>query len=203
MLADTATGRGAVNEISVVIPVREGGSPEITLQSLGRQTFRDFNVVVSWDKAANANSARNRGAELATAPYLLFSDDDIQWEPDALEHLRNALLTHADASYSYGAYAIGGWIQCHREFDAGRLRRANFISTMSLIRRETFPGFDESIERLQDWDLWLTMLERGSVGVYCGKTIFRTEKGHGISYGSGAPPYDDAVAIVKRKHGLA
>ncbi len=192
-----------MNEISVVIPVREGGSPETTLRSLGRQAFRDFNVVVSWDKAANANWARNRGAESATVPYLLFSDDDIQWEPDALERLRDALIAHPDASYSYGAYTIGSWQQCNREFDPGRLRRANFISTMSLIRHDHFPGFDESIERLQDWDLWLTMLEHGNVGVYCGKTIFRTEEGHGISYGSGVPPYNDAVAIVKRKHGLA
>jgi hypothetical protein len=41
-----------------------------------------------------------------------------------------------------------------------------------LLRREHFPGFDESVRRLQDWDLWLTMLEAGRTGTWIPETLF-------------------------------
>jgi hypothetical protein len=89
--------------------------------------------------------------------------------------------------------------QCNVEFDAQRLRRHNFISTMSLVRRADHPGFDESLVRAQDWDLWLTMLEQGKVGVYCGRRIFRSAVRPGITYGGGTS-WAKAVQIVKAKH---
>ena len=190
-----------MSAVNIVIPVREGGNPETALRSLATQTFTDFDVIVSWDKQNNANSARNRGKRLSNAPFLLFSDDDIKWEPGALELLMRTLEQHPEAAYAYGAYAMGNWIQCNRPFSAARLRQTNFISTMSLIRRGCFPGFDEAIPRLQDWDLWLTMLARGHRGVYCGEQIFTTEKGDGISYGDGVS-HAEAVRIVKEKHQL-
>lgn len=188
--------------ISVIIPLRRGGSPEVTLKSLAAQTFQNFEVIVSQDEERRgANWARNRGFEKSTGDFLLFSDDDIRWEPDALAVLRRALKNTPRAAYSYGSYAIGDWMQCAIAFRAWRLRETNFISTMSLIRRTAFPSFDESIQRLQDWDLWLTMLEQGHTGVYCGRMIFRTEKGKGITYGDGMS-LAQARSIVRKKHGL-
>ncbi len=193
---------GGVKQISVVIPVRAGGNPTVTLESLARQTFRDFEVIIAWDRHGNANWARNRGAELARAPLLLFSDDDIRWEPHGVESLYRALEAHPEASYAYGAYAIGDWVQCNRPWNARLLRQRNYISTMSLIRREHFPGFDPAVRRLQDWDLWLTMLAQGRDGFYCEDLIFRTEKGNGITYGRDAVPYRRALDVISRKHRL-
>lgn len=192
-----------MKSISVIIPLRRGNSPEITLSSLARQTATDFDVVVSHDAVGNANWARNRGAEQARTSLLLFSDDDIRWEPDAISVLRRALDEHPEADYSYGSYAIGNWIQCNRPFSADRLRRANYVSTMSMVRRAAFPGFDERLVRLQDWDLWLTMLENGSIGVSVEQLIFRTEKGRGITYGDAGPSYLEAKEIVRAKHEAA
>ena len=41
-----------------------------------------------------------------------------------------------------------------------------YIHTMSLIKKEDYPetGWDESIAKLQDWDLWLTMSEQNKKG---------------------------------------
>jgi hypothetical protein len=97
---------------------------------------------------------------------------------------------------------MGGRVQCDREFDAAALRRQNYISTMSVIRRDAFPGFDESLRRLQDYDLWLTMLAAGHVGVYCGAEVFSTLVRNGITYAPDAQPYEEALRIVRRKHGL-
>ena len=187
--------------LSVVIPVRQGGNAEITLASLQQQTFQDFQVIQFPDKRGNANWARNRGFELCLSPCILFSDDDIQWEPDALQVLMAALEQNPNASYAYGAYRCGKRINSGQEFDAKELRRKNYISTMSVIRSEHFSGFDESLQRLQDWDLWLTMLERGHVGVFCGRTIFTTEVRPGITHSSKIS-WHEAERIVRTKHGL-
>lgn len=185
--------------ISVVIPVREGGNPYTTLASLAGQ-IAGCEVIVSWDHGHGANWARNRGAERARGEFLLFSDDDIEWLPGSLECLL-ATLRVTRASYAYGCYEMGGKIQCDVPFDASRLRRANFISTMTLIRRDAFHGFDESIHRLQDWDFWLECLRLRKIGAYCGKLIFTTKAREGIT-SKGMEDYARARRVVSRKHGL-
>ncbi len=191
-----------MSELTIVIPVRKGGSPETTLSSLAEQTYQDFEVIVSWDQKANANWARNRGAELAKLPLILFSDDDIRWEPTAIQLLVDTLNAHTEASYAFGSYEMDGKVQCCSPFSVEELRRHSCISTMSVIRRQDFPGFDEQLERLQDWDLFLTMLAAGHIGVSCGQQIFSTEKGDGITHGEGGMGWQEAADIVTRKHGL-
>ncbi len=188
--------------LSIIIPIRQGGNPAPTLTSLARSTFQDFEIVCSWDHAGNANAARNAGFRLSSAPFVLFSDDDIAWEPDALARLISTLEAHPEASYVYGSYVMHGRVQCDRPFDPVALRRQNYISTMSVIRRDAFPGFDEGLRRLQDYDLWLTMLAAGHVGVYCGAQIFSTRVRNGITYAPDAIPYEEALRVVHRKHGI-
>ncbi len=187
--------------ITVVIPCRESENPYTTLRSLAKQTLQPAAIVVVHDEGKGANWARNRGFEMVKTPYVLFSDNDIEWEPDALANLYNSLRMHATARYAYGWYEMDGQRVNAIEFSAKVLRTNNYISTMSLIRAKDFPGFDETLQRLQDWDLWLTMLERGKVGVYCGHKIFSTKKRAGITFGNGIS-WEDARAIVARKHGL-
>lgn len=186
--------------LTIIIPFRPGSRAEPTLRTLASQTWRDFDIVLSQDEKRNANWARNRGWEMADSELLLFSDDDIEWRPDALERLVSTLDAHPESSYSYGAYQMAGKLVCNQEWDAGLLRRQNFISTMTVIRAEHFPGFDETIPRLQDYDVWLTMLKAGHQGVYCGHVIFSTEySADGITRGSGIS-YGEAINIIRQKH---
>ena len=190
--------------ISIVIPVRRSDSPEVTLRALAKQTNQDFDVIVSWqeDESKGVNFARNRGAELAGGGFILFSDGDIEWESDALQAMLNALAKNPAASYAYGSYSMGGKIQCNVDFDAARMKKANFVSTMALIRREHFPGFDEDVLRLTDWALFLRMLiYHGRVGVYVGKLTFKTELRDGITQ-NGPVSYLEARAYVRKKFNL-
>lgn len=187
--------------ITVVIPCRETENAYVTLRSLAKQTLQPSAIVVVHDEGKGANWARNRGFEMVKTPYVLFSDNDIAWEPDALANLYSAMQVDGHASYAYGGYTIDGKPHSFREFSAYALQQNNYISTMSLIWAEDFAGFDESLQRLQDWDLWLTMLKRDHVGVYCGHKVFSTKRRAGITFGSGIS-WEDARAIVARKHGL-
>lgn len=188
--------------ISIVIPSRENENPYETLRSLANQIYyQEVVVVVVYDEGNGANWARNRGAELSKSKYLLFSDNDIIWEPKAIDRLHFEINSHPEAGYCYGWYEMDDRQYCKQPFSETVLRKANYISTMSMIRREVFPGFDESLQRLQDWDLWLTLLERGVKGAYCPHKIFTTTKREGITYGDGIS-WEKAREIVLEKHGL-
>jgi len=189
-----------VKPITVVIVNREEESPYKTLSTLSRQSI-PFDIVVVFDEGKGANWARNQGAKLADSEYILFSDNDIEWEPDAVEILYEKLKNFPEYGYSYGWYEMEEKVYCNHSFSPKKLRAINYISTMSLIRRDIFPGFDESLQRLQDWDIWLTLLEKGIMGVFCDRKVFTTTKRDGITYGNGIS-WEEACKIVREKHHL-
>jgi hypothetical protein len=115
----------------------------------------------------------------------LFSDNDIDWKPNALEVMVETLKYFKRASYTYGRFKVDDVIWGHQMFDPLKLLTENYISTMSLLRADDFRlcgGFDESLKGFQDWDLWLNLLiNHKKRGVYCNELIFTTEPRKGIS----------------------
>lgn len=161
-------------------------------------------IILSGDE--HVQWKRNEGAYRATSEFLFFCDDDVVLESNILSDLLAALGDRFDFAYcDYGAvnHPVNGVVgHTARPFNVATLRRANYISTMSLVRASMFPGFDESISRLQDWDLWLTMTERGSNGVYVPRVGFVAHwLDSGITNQSKAA-WQEAENIVREKHGL-
>ena len=130
------------------------------------------------DNKGGAPEKRNAGFDKSTQEYVFFCDDDILLPADHLEKLLKALSipSQTPIGYSYSGYhgivmhpathpMRGNFQISTRDFNPTALKQGNYISTMSLIRRNYFPRFDESLKRLQDWDIWLTMLKNGLHGV--------------------------------------
>jgi len=182
--------------ISIIIPSYQHAKEiPLCLESIFMQSFRDFEVTVVNDGSTDdteaalapfmdrityirqenrgGNAARNRGAVDAKGEFLLFCDADIIMRPEMLAKMVQALRAHPEASYAYSSFYFGWKKFGLWPFDAAKLRAMNYIHTTSLIRREHFPGFDEKIRRLQDWDLWLTMLEQGHTGVWVPEFLFK------------------------------
>lgn len=191
---DPATSR-TTPLISVIIPAYQHAEAlPACLTSVFAQTYRNVEVILVNDGSTDAteeaiapwrdrmtyvfqenaggNAARNRGYDLSTGAYVIFCDADIIMHPEMLEKMRAALGAHPEASYAYSSFRFGFKTFRLWEFDAEKLRKMNYVHTTSLIRREHFPRFDESIRRLQDWDLWLTMLEQGHAGVWIPEYLF-------------------------------
>ena len=188
------------NRITVVIPHRMSEDASITLASLSNQSFKAFKVVVVPDEGKGACWARNEGFQHCDTEFVLFSDNDIYWQENALETMVDCLDRRTNASYCYGRYQIGDLIVGHVLFSPPALLKNNYISTMSLLRAKDFPGFDESIKRFQDWDLWLTLLKQGKRGVYCNELIFKTDEKDGIS--KNGQSLDEAISVINQKHNL-
>lgn len=228
--------------ISIIIPVYNQASKLAKcLDSINKQTIKNFEIIIVNDGSSDdikpvidkyqalfglqlsyvtqnnqgAPAARNRGAQDAKGEYLLFCDADIVMTPDTLDIMQKTLQQNPQASYAYCSFRWGRKLFKLFPFDADRLRKMPYIITTSLIRREHFPGFDISIKKFQDWDLWLTMLEQGHTGVWIDKVLFKVFTG-GV-YSSWLPgfaykffpflpvvkKYNNAMAIIKAKHHLA
>jgi glycosyltransferase involved in cell wall biosynthesis len=225
--------------VSIIIPVYNGEQTLAKcLKSIFDQTFRDFKIIVVNDGSTDqtpiilshfsdtvtvveqenrgAAVARNIGAKKATGEFLLFCDADIILEPNALAAMVEVLQKYSEVSYAYSAFKFGWKTFTLFPFDAERLRKMPYIHTTSLIRREHFPGFDETLKRFQDWDLWLTMLEQNHVGYFIPKILFTIINAKGtmstwlpkIAFilpwqSEAVKKYCAAEKIIKDKHHLA
>lgn len=226
--------------LSIIIPVYNHAK-EIgpCLESIFAQTYRDYEIVVVNDGStddfsgaiqpyleriklieqdnAGANPARNRGFAESKGDLLLFCDADIIMDPDMLDAMVQSLDNRPAASYVYSSFRYG-WKKFKLwPFDAEKLKKMNYIHTSSMIRRKDFPGFDNKIKRLQDWDLWLTMLEQGKRGWWIDEFLFRVKPRKKYNMSEWVPSFmynipwfkpravkkfEQAKEIIKKKHNL-
>ncbi len=224
--------------ISIIIPVYNQNQELLAaLQSIRQQTYKNLEIIVVDDgseipvevvagiklqrqKNQGAPAARNKGFALSKGDYVIFWDADIVGKPEMLEKMYLALQNNSQAAYAYAKHRFGKKLIPAREFDPVVLKHINYITTTSLIRREDFFRFDESLKRFQDWDLWLTMLEQGKTGVYVSEILFTIKAGGTMSQWlpkiaykkpwkylpgvrSRVEKYEEARAIISKKHGLS
>jgi len=216
--------------ISIIIPTYNCGKyfPDL-ISSIYNQTYKHFEIiivndgstddtenilkelyadgykfkVINCNKHTNANIAREKGYEKSKGDYLLFSDADSEWDPQMLEKMAGVLKDNPKISYAYSDYKRKGIINDTFKtinFNASYLKKSNYISMMSLIRKKDFPGLDPYIQRAQDWDLWLTMLENNKIGKHIPEPLFMAHVRDNSITGGSVISWPDAVNIVKRKH---
>lgn len=147
---------------SLEIIVVNDGSTDHTMEIL--REFRNTITVITQPNQGG-NAARNRGLQATKGEYVVFADADVVMKPGMIEAFVEQLQKHPEASYAYSGFRFGWKRFFGVPFDGDALRHTNFIMTTSLVRKKDFSGFDPNLRRLQDWDVWLTMLEEGKRGV--------------------------------------
>lgn len=180
-----------------VIVIDDGSTDTKRLNSI----LSKFNLTVSHRNEVNkgAPTARNVGASLAKGEYIFFCDSDVKLDVLAFVKMLQSLHDNKNCSWSYCNYMLGDTLHKFYPFDSNKLKSINFCSTMSLIRRNDFIKFDESLKRLQDWDMFMSMAEAGKTGVWVDDILFyAVDRDDGITRNS--IPWDEAVFAVIKKH---
>lgn len=231
--------------ISIIIPVYNSAKVlKRCLDSVKAQTYKNYEVIVVDDaskdnikdvihdyknkfginfyffqneKNQGAPATRNRGFRKSRGEFIIFCDADLELRPKMLENMHNALKNNPTASYAYSSFIWGVKKFKLSHFDAEVLKRMPYIHSTSLIRREHFPekGWDENVKKLQDWDLWLTMLDEGHKGVWIDKILYRVINTSGTMSGwlpsfvyklfpflPKVVKYNKAVKLVQEKHNI-
>ncbi|NES87629.1 MAG: glycosyltransferase [Moorea sp. SIO2B7] len=148
------------------------GSQDSTLEIVS--SIKDLRLKVFSYPNAGLAASRNRGIVKASGEYISFLDADDLWTQDKLESQLKALQENPQAAVAYS------WINCIDEFGQF-LRRGNhvifngdvyaqllltdFIENGSnlLIRKQVFDevgNFDELLNAVEDWDMWLRLAAR-------------------------------------------
>jgi len=197
--------------ISVVVPhmpSRAKFFKEVCLPSIHRN--RPAQIITKTFESLLAQRKRNLGASDATEPYLIFVDDDVELEDHCLVTMYEKLSKARPAiAFAYSDYKIkchGNWqhpageLYKSEPFSAMRLREGNYISMVSLMRRAVFPGMDENLRRLQDWELWLRVVNAGYSGLYIDEPLFTAHYlGESITE---RESMELADMYVRKRHGL-
>lgn len=182
--------------ISVIIPaLNEGKVLPRTLDSIFAQTYKNIEVIyindgsndntdeailpyldrvtyIKHKENAGPQQRRNEGITAAHGEYIIVCDADIIMRTDCLEKMLHTLEQNPDCSYAYSSFKWGWKNFPSYSFDSERLKKMNYINTASVVRKEHHPGFDPTLRKFQDWDVWLTMLEQGRKGCYIPEYLF-------------------------------
>ena len=110
-----------------------------------------------------ASFARNLGLKKSKGKYISYLDSDNTYTSSFMSHAIEFLEKNQNFDLVYGALFTSSHGKKNeilfKEFSRRQLLKGNYIDMSTIVHRrklyELFGGFDESINRLDDWDLIL------------------------------------------------
>ena len=125
-------------------------------------------------------AARNLGIAQAAGKYLCALDSDDRLEPSYLAKTTHVLDTDPSATFVSAWLRTFGdetWEWKPERCDLPVLLTEDTVLTSALVRRDAViaaGGYDEQmpVQGDEDWDLWLTLVERGGRGVILPEILF-------------------------------
>jgi len=204
--ATDARSRPDAPLVSVVIPTcNRAALVRRAIESVMRQSYTNLEIIVVDDASSDGtgemvrsladprirylrheerrggSAARNTGIRAATGEFIAFLDDDDEWEPHKTEEHLRALagydavlctLRIEDKVKSYGP---------RRTVSLDDLRRGDFPAggTGALMARAELVKsvmFDETLPRYQDWDIFIRIAQRTTIG-YLDRPLVRYNEG--------------------------
>ncbi|MDO5150930.1 MAG: glycosyltransferase family 2 protein [Oscillospiraceae bacterium] len=182
--------------------------------------FGDMNIVYfATGEKVGRSKAGNLAMERATGKYLNFLDDDDLFYPDHVEVLVTQLVKGENrAAYSFAfetpieiyskepyEYSVKNYLGIHKqEFDKIMLCHHNYIPIQAIMFEKSlfdeFGGLDESLDALEDWDLWVRYsLHTDFTCVKKTTSIYRVPHNKAINT-ERQKALDEALVIVRKKH---
>lgn len=191
---------------NIEIIVVDDGSTDGTVDLLCSMDSK-INKLLTYGKNRGSNYARNIGFRISRGSFLIFCDADMVMKSEMIGAMKSALDNDKVAAFAYCKFR---WIREKNgatkivgggDWNLDRLKRQNYISTMSLLRREYFIPFDEKVKRYQDYDFWWSIVKNGKRGTFVNSILFDAwMRKDGISE---TESEKDALSYIRKKHGIA
>lgn len=203
---------------NIEIVVVEDG--EATAKSMIESEFSDLNIKYwSSGEKVGRSKAGNKAMEMASGKYLNFLDDDDLFYSDHVEVLVHALNnSKCKAAYSFAfqtqqkviskdpfVYKLYGYEKIHTQtFDRMQLCYHNYIPIQAIMFEkalfEEYGGLDESLDALEDWDLWVRYsCHTDFECVEKTTSIYRVPRDRRVN-ASRQKDLDEALKRVRKKH---
>lgn len=147
----------------------DDGSKDNTEEIIKKFQERDNRIkYIRHEKNKGGSAARNTGIKAARGEYIAFQDSDDEWLQEKLEKqmvVFKSVPTEVGIVYTgflriendKENYIPSSWVIKKEGNIHNELLRGNFVTTQSIVaRKECFEKagmFDESLPRLQDWEL--------------------------------------------------
>ncbi len=200
-----------------VVVVEDG---EETAGRMIREEFSDMNIMYfATGEKVGRSKAGNLAMERAHGFYLNFLDDDDLFYADHVEVLVSQLVKGGSrAAYAFAfetpieifsrdpyRYSVKNYLGIHKqEFNKIILCHHNYIPIQAIMFEkslfEQYGGLDESLEALEDWDLWVRYsLHTDFTCVKKTTSIYRVPHNKAVS-ADRQKVLDEALKIVREKH---
>jgi glycosyltransferase involved in cell wall biosynthesis len=148
----------------------DDGSTDKTKKVVG--SFKDPRItyIRMPENTGSDTQPKNKGASRANGEFLMFVDDDVVLEKDALKILSEELLAHKQYDIVYGDMLIvfpDGREEpgIRSDFNGQLLLLRNYIDTSTaMMRHDAFMevgGFDTKLPKFIDWNLWVRLMKAG------------------------------------------
>jgi glycosyltransferase involved in cell wall biosynthesis len=161
----------------VEVVVVDDHSPDAETHAALAELEAEGVTVVRHDQNRGLAEARSSGLEASSAPFVLPLDADDHAVEGALARMADALTANPDAGVCFGDYVETGKFEIIRavpeELDAYRLAYTNEYPVSSMFRRSLLEevGGWPTMLGYEDWHLWMTLVERGTVTVHLGEGV--------------------------------
>ena len=185
-----------------------------------REEFSDLNILYhATGEKVGRSKAGNTAMELAHGTYLNFLDDDDLFYADHIEVLVKTLeRTKNRAAYAYAfetpvdvesrdpyIYKVHHYLEVYKtKFNRVELCYHNYIPIQCIMFEkslfEEYGGLDESLDALEDWDLWVRYACHTDFDTVEKTTsVYRVPQKRDVSE-KRQKELDDALLLVREKH---
>ncbi|PSB27227.1 glycosyltransferase family 2 protein [Stenomitos frigidus] len=160
--------QACLDPVYEVIIVNDGSHDPLTVNLLSYLKEQDY-FILDQDNQGLAH-ARNNGIAKASGRYILPLDADNKIRTEYILKGIDVLDQNPDIGVVYGKPEWFGEVeriwQLPEKFDVSKLILSNYIDACAVYRKsmwEDCGGYDPHmpIAGLEDWDLWLSAIERG------------------------------------------
>lgn len=188
-----------------LVVVDDGSSDPATLACYPPLEQRGIRVLRHAENRG-LSQARNTGLAAATTRYVFDLDSDDLLMPRVLSRMAALLDAHPEADVAYGDYeefgAREGLRRTSTVLDPYRVAYVNKQPGLAMFRRKVLQqvGGWHPIRGYEDWDLWMTLAERGTRVVHTGEVVFRYRVHSGRLFAATRDEHDAVYGLLRRRH---